>query len=237
MSSDEFVFPISQEVRDMFIMHEEPKKPIEKKTVSFKNSVSEFIKYVNENKEKDYRILNMCECFHFQRRRFYDVINTLEALGACRRNNPDTFEWYGMDKIPITINEQIKEKQVDNPSVSLDEIMPQEERITISKLTINFILCFAALKEQALNLHSIATFLSRNNGRFKTTLCKLYQIVHILVLAGVVERRDMPSEVELRTIQVQCPSTKVPDFIEKRRLAFGAIPAYQGNNVASSDSD
>ena len=193
---EESLFPIPPDVRDMFI-HEEKKGKSEKKSVAFQQSISNFIDYVKDNKEENHRILNICNQFNFQRRRFYDVLNILEALGTCHKMNTDTFSWLGMDKILPTIREKIQEKGILNPGVTLNSIFPMEEKIFISKLTINFLLCFVALREQCLSLQSVAQFLSRNNNRFKTTLCKLYQIVYILVLIGVIEKRTVPSEVAL----------------------------------------
>ena len=180
----------------MFI-HEEKKGKNEKKSLAFQDSISKFIDYVTENKEENHRILNICNQFNFQRRRFYDVLNILEALGICHKLNTDTFSWLGFEKITTTITNKIQEKGIMNPNIGLEIIFPMEEKILISKLTINFILCFVAIQEQCLSLQAVAQYLSRNNNRFKTTLCKLYQIVYILVLIGVIEKRSVPSEVAL----------------------------------------
>ena len=240
---EESLFPIPPDVRDMF-MHEERNGKSEKKSVAFQDSISKFINYVKESNEENHRILNICNQFNFQRRRFYDVLNILEALGTCHKMNTDTFSWLGMDKILPTIREKIQEKGIFNPTISMEAIFPMEEKIFISKLTINFLLCFIALREQCLSLQSIAQFLSRNNNRFKTTLCKLYQIVYILVLIGIIEKKSVPSEVAIVDKYYQAwttpPLTMYPPYygqpnIDDKNSIILSNP-YNINPMTSQDS-
>jgi hypothetical protein len=83
--------------------------------------------------------------------------------------------------------------------VDMNSIIPQGRTICISSFTVAFILCFIARKKQVINIKRLAAVLSRKNERFRTTLCKLYQIAHILEALGVMEKSSTASEVKLRT--------------------------------------
>jgi hypothetical protein len=63
---------------------------------------------------------------------------------------------------------------------------------------VGLILSFIAQGKQAMNIKKLAALLSRKNGRFRTTLCKLYQITHILEAVGIMEKSAVTGEVILR---------------------------------------
>jgi hypothetical protein len=56
-------------------------------------------------------------------------------------------------------------------------------------------LCFLCLRRQTLDIRNIGLFLCRKNGRYKSTLCKLYQVAHILEAAGVLVKAETPGEI------------------------------------------
>lgn len=245
------IFPIPQDVRKMFIEEAKPREEKKSKnSETFQDSISQFIQHMNHSLDPSYGILSICDKFHFQRRRFYDVLNILQALGAIDRINTDSFIWLGLDKIITTMDEKIKQMKVDDPTLNLEDLFPPESKITISNLTIRFIMCFIALRKQSLSIQVVAKFLSRNNKRMKTTLCKLYQIVYILVNVGIFEKRTIPSEVTLADsyfehwcqspingiIQLANLDMKELDFITSRRAAFSAfIPANSNQHFTDSD--
>lgn len=245
------IFPIPQDVRKMFIEESRPKEEKKSKnSESFQESISQFIQFVSHNTESSYGILSICEKFRFQRRRFYDVVNVLEALGAINRINTDSFTWLGMDKIITTIDQKIKDNSIDDPSSTLDSLFPQENKITISRLTIRFIMCFIALRKQSLSIQIVAKFLSRSNKRFKTTLCKLYQVVYILINVGIFEKRTIPSEVTLADVyyshwcqnpisgiqQLANLDKEAPEFIIQRRTVFYTyLPTRTSTYLSDSD--
>jgi hypothetical protein len=60
------------------------------------------------------------------------------------------------------------------------------------------ILMFPALRTLEINLRELSAFFSRETKRFKTTLCKLYQITLILGALDIMERTAQPCEVTLK---------------------------------------
>jgi hypothetical protein len=135
--------------------------------------------------------------FGFQRRRMYDALGVFTAIGCCRRVSGDTIVWHGMSCVAPTLLRLQQSVHADFPDVSLNEIVGRQNDVSISALTTAFILCFLGLQKRTLDIKHISRYLSRQSGRSKSTLCKIYQIAHILEAAGVVERSDVPREITI----------------------------------------
>jgi hypothetical protein len=67
--------------------------------------------------------------------------------------------------------------------------------VSISTLTVGFVLCFLALRMRTLDIKQVSRYLSHQTGRQKSRLCKLYQIAHILEAAGVITRSEVAGEI------------------------------------------
>ena len=172
---------------------EEPQeKETRKYSDQFKTSIQSFIQDVENSGSKIISVSKSCTKYEFQRRRFYDVLNVLEAIGCCNKLNAESVQWLGLSNIPSTLLLLQKSWKVDDVDATLEDIFQTEQSIVISQLTRLFIMCYLVMQSQALDIKQIATFLSRSNQRYKTTLCKLYQITHILEAAGVLHRTMVP---------------------------------------------
>jgi hypothetical protein len=135
--------------------------------------------------------------FGFRRRKLYDVINVLSAIGCCQRNGTDFLMWTGLSTVHNTFYKLQKEAHADSPDVTLNEIVGHQHDVSISGLTVAFMLCFLGLHKSRLDIKHVSRYLARQSGRAKTTLCKLYQIANILEAAGVLERSLVPREVAI----------------------------------------
>lgn len=142
-----------------------------------------------------YMITELSSKYKIKRRRLYDVINVFSAIGVCKKSGLDHMVWNGTASV-IAILESIRKKRgVDDPNNTLEDIFPAEQCIGISKLTIAFLLSFYSLKTQHLDIRFIAQLFSRGTSRYKTTLCKLYQICYILSSVGITSRTATVCEV------------------------------------------
>ena len=162
-----------------------PKKTIKTSSDSFRMNIQSFVNYAEAHKFKVYEILFICKKFGFQRRRFYDLINVLEAIGCCKKTNINCISWIGISNIKNTLHEM--KENVEKSS----NLLPKENLIAISSLTVSFIMQFYANKTETLEIKKIGTFLSSYNGRYKTTVCKLYQVAYILESIGVINKNCM----------------------------------------------
>jgi hypothetical protein len=82
---------------------------------------------------------------------------------------------------------------------------------------VEFLLCFLSLRKPTLFIKQVSRFLSRKSGRYKSTLCKLYQISHILEAAGILERSNIPGEITIISrffapIDINIPEEGVSPF-------------------------
>jgi hypothetical protein len=60
------------------------------------------------------------------------------------------------------------------------------------------VLLFGAIHLKILDLREVSAFLSRNTPRYKSTLCKLYQITLILAALQIVKKTANECEVEIQ---------------------------------------
>lgn len=203
---------------------------------NFRNTIQAFVNTVK--KGSSYTITKICEEFKFQRRRLYDVINVLESVGCCKKASIDSIIWKGIDGITPMLLEQQEIYRINRLDVRLGDLFQEERCISIGHLTIVYMMMFFALRQQGLDLRAIAVYLSRNNGRFKTTLCKLYQISHILEAAGIIRRGILAGETSLcdrffkfaapdsagRLMSISMllnrPRDDLVDWVEQRRKEF-----------------
>ena len=79
----------------------------------------------------------------------------------------------------------------------LDAIVNNSGCISISKVAVDFILCFISLEKQVLNIIDVSYYMSRYNKRDQTTRCKLYQAAAILENIGIISKTNEISEFKL----------------------------------------
>lgn len=184
-----------------------------KKNNNFKTSILKLIETCNKDTTEHYDMFKVASNLNFHKRRFYDVINVLEVIGVCVKLDTDTFLWNGLGNIRDTIHKIAYTNGAFSKDESLAKIIPNEECISIGKVTEHFILCFIALQEQCLNIKKVSFFLSRDNCRAKTTLCKLYQITHVFESMGIITKTENTSEFRLADEYFISPeeTSKQPD--------------------------
>lgn len=165
---------------------------IKKSSDQFKISISKFVQDLESSQTNEINIEKTCIKYGFQKRRFYDVLNVLESVGCCAKINTDVVIWYGLSNIPSTFETLQYTYKVNLPSSTLEDIFTNQQSIGISNLTVMLILCYLVMRVYSLDIKHVAMFLSRSNNRYKTTLCKLYQVTHILESAGIISRSLVP---------------------------------------------
>ena len=173
---------------------------------------------------KTHCITKVCQQYNIQRRRLYDVINVLEKVGVCQKTTVDTFVWLGIDNVPFHVSKLIESSCAADGSFCYSKLFSQSQHISISSLTESFILCFFAMHKPSLDIKQVAIFLSRENGRYKTTLCKLYQVTHILEAAGIIEKSMIPGELAI-VPKVFRPKPQPQTVIEPMILPCQNVPS------------
>ncbi|EAY11894.1 hypothetical protein TVAG_362740 [Trichomonas vaginalis G3] len=200
-----------------------------KGTDNFRTSIIYLVDTLEREPKQNYTITQLCNRFGFQRRRFYDVVNVLESAGCCQKTNVDCFTWLGLKNVKNhlqNLNDEVNQKFA---GADLNEIFYTGDSVTISNLTLQFLLSFIAFNRPNLDIKQISNFLSRNNNRFKTTLCKLYQISHILEVVGIISKTMVPGEVLLK--EGFFPQIKVKESHDQ--LDLGSLLSRPVENLGS----
>ena len=160
-------------------------------------SIRAFVECLEQVPEHTRPITLLSNRFGIKRRRLYDVINVFESVGACRKSGLDTVKWLGLDNMKETLKVLRKERHIDDPTIPLEQLFPAPCCVGISNLTTSFLLLFGAIKTNRVDLRFVSQFFSHGTARYKTTLCKLYQICYILGAIGVTKRTAQVCEVIL----------------------------------------
>lgn len=185
-----FVFNFQKEKKT--VSKQKNEKERKKYSDQFRNSIYSFIHDVEMFDSTIVNVITACERYKFQKRRFYDVINVLESIGCCHKLKSDSIQWLGLSNIPLYLHSLQKRFKVHILDTKVEDIFKSDTSIIISQLTQLFILCFLVFHIQTINIKHVAHFLSRHNHRYKTTLCKLYQITHILEAAEILKHTSKP---------------------------------------------
>ena len=159
-----------------------------------KASIQMLIKEL-ESRQGEQSISSPSQALGIKRRRLYDIINVFESIGCCRKCALDSIIWIGKSNIKKAFEHVVKCRKVDDISVSISDIFPVHQCVGIQNLTTSFILLFFALRTDKLDLRFTAQFFSRNTSRYKTTLCKLYQVAYILAALDLTSKTSHVCEV------------------------------------------
>jgi hypothetical protein len=164
---------------------------------TFRGCIQAFMKHVEANVPAEYSVSHLLVTFHVQKRRMYDVTSVFTVVGSCEKPSTDIIRWIGLSKIPFALRRMQFDAGVDLLDLSFDAIIGSCDLLSISSLTIQFFLCFLTLRMTTLDIRNISRYLSRKTGRHKSTLCKLYQIAHILEAANIFSRSESPGQVTI----------------------------------------
>jgi hypothetical protein len=130
-------------------------------------------------------------------RRLYDVINVFTALGCASRVNGDEILWHGRDQIITKLLQAKESMNIARYDVPLASLFPPETSVGLTSLTVSFLMLFPALGTHEIDLREASAFFSRNNQKYKTVLCKLYQIAVILASLGLTNRTENVCQIKV----------------------------------------
>ena len=192
----------------------------------FNTIIKKFVQHLESIKEEQ-SIVAMANPFKIGRRKLYDIVIILDAIGCCKKNNADWLAWIGYNNIKKHFEELIKEKNINNYDLSLDQLFPVDDCMGLSNITIYFILLFYALKTDHLGIHCAARFLTRNTYRYKKTLTKILVIEKILTAIDLMCKAAQNDEVLLATKDFQLEI--VPEINDQSQTNVGSINSFLNN--------
>jgi hypothetical protein len=194
---------------------------------SFRNGIRTFVKDAEEGMmlNNTHYITKVCQQYNIQKRRLCDVIIVLEKVGMCQKTTADTLTWLGIVNVPYYVSNLIDTACRIDRSICYSKLFGASKQISISSITESFILCFFTFQKASLNIKQLALFLSRENGRYKTTLCKLYQVTHILEAAGIIEKSIIPGEFAIIPNAFRSKQKMIPEQVISRNNYTPSLPA------------
>jgi hypothetical protein len=142
-------------------------------------------------------VLGLHKRHQLKTRRLYDVVNVFSAIGCARRLSGDEIVWVGRDEIVAKLQQHKKALGVSNANVTLSHLFPPENSVGLTSLTIALLMLFPALGTREIDLREASSFFARATKKYKTVLCKLYQIAVILGVIGLTNKTQNVCEVRL----------------------------------------
>jgi hypothetical protein len=146
--------------------------------------------------------------FGIKTRRLYDFINILSAIGCCRKSGLGHLIWLGRHQIPPRVSELCKAQGIVDPNLTLSDLFPVSDCVGMANLTQRFMLMFHAVRTNRLDLRFVGNLFSLKTTRYKSTLCKLYQIAFVLCAAGVCDRTSQVCQVVLCKPYIDFPTVE-----------------------------
>jgi hypothetical protein len=163
----------------------------------FRNAVSSVVGELDEHIGEPYSLLRLGKRHHLKVRRLYDVVNVFSAIGCVRRLNGDEIVWIGRDEIIGKLQREKEALGISNADAGLSDLFPPENSVGLTSLTIAFLMLFPALGTHEVDLREASSFFARSTKKYKTVICKLYQIAVILGALGITSKTQNMSEVRI----------------------------------------
>lgn len=205
----------------MFNLHVLPKPQQRRTSSDYRHSLESIVKDLAQCVGQRVEIDPLYIKYQLKRRRLYDVINILAAIGCCERTGMDSIIWIGTDGARIKLLQLRETHKIDDHQKSMCDIFSPDYCISLPTLTVAFIMLFPAMNVTEIDLRLASAFLSRDVARHKTTLCKLYQIVLILEIIGVLEKAGQACVVGIsKTIFSQPQKSRSVDPIQTLSIEY-----------------
>jgi hypothetical protein len=177
-------------------------------------------------------VLPLTARFAIKARRLYDFINILSAIGCCRKSGLGHLIWVGRHQIPAFLANLGASMGIDNPEKTLCELFPISECVGMANLTVRFMLMFRALRTNQVDLRFVGNLFARKTNRYKSTLCKLYQISFVLCAVGVCARTSQVCQVVLSPAYVNFPLVEPERAVEADPREIDSLLNRRSGNEA-----
>ena len=163
----------------------------------FGKSINSMIQQCNSMKRSVFDTEELSRVFGINKRRLFDVVGVLNAIGCVQKIGTTQLIWEGLDQYHIKEREFIKKFGVFDSNVPLSKLIFTNEDSSISELTNQLLTLFFALNSRTLNIQDVTKFICKDQCNTKKLLSKMYQITHILNSIGFITRTSVYSEVQL----------------------------------------
>ena len=168
-----------------------------KKKMDFSEFIDKLIKKYNGKENSIIHINSLSLENTIEKRRLYDLLNVMVALGICVKSGSHNYIWKSMDNIKdafSTISYDIESRSIYE---SANEIFALPDSPSIGLITTKFLGIFLYLNIKTLNIRDAALFLASDNDHFKPVLRRLYLVAYLLERVRVFKRSSKIGEYQL----------------------------------------
>jgi hypothetical protein len=166
-------------------------------TTKFRTVVQAVLAELDQHVGERWSVGQLQKRHQIKHRRLYDVVNVFTALGCASRVNGDEILWHGRDQIITKLLQEKEAMNIGRYDVPLATLFPPETSVGLSSLTVSFLMLFPALATREIDLREASAFFARQTQKYKTVLCKLYQIATILGSLGLTNRTENVCQIRL----------------------------------------
>ena len=160
-------------------------------------SIRALIQICSDMKDSFIDSQSLAETVGINKRRFYDILNVFETMSCVHRITPTLIKWKGFDLFEKDIMKYAADIHIWDRNLTLSQLLPSTDTCTICSLTKNVFLLFIAMNTNVLNMKDICLFTVRERGKFQSIMCKLYQLIHILVASEFVAKINQQGDIKL----------------------------------------
>lgn len=186
---------------------------------SFRSVLHEIIRMADE-KDGDVSILYLTREKKYEKRRIYDLVNVLSAVGICTRAWVNSFHWNGLDNVRNALKEMGKELELRafQDCILTNLQLPASAQLGI--VVKNFLWIFLYFGRRSANIHCAASILASEYVSQKKVLRRLYLVTQVLEHTGVVRHLQTigeyqicydVSEIMLEVLQEMHANKEFPD--------------------------
>jgi hypothetical protein len=144
---------------------------------------------------KKHSIVDLHHKYNIRRRRLYDLVNVFAAVGCATRESSTIVLWNGTQQILPNLFQERTKRGIINSFSTLRQLFPSSDCVGLASLSMALLMMFPAIGIFIINLRQLSSFFASETHKFKTTLCKLYQITLILGALGITAKTEQPCEV------------------------------------------
>jgi hypothetical protein len=140
---------------------------------------------------------DLANVFSARRRVLYDFVSVCAVFDICRRVSNTTMEWYGLARAHGVIDQFRTQIAIEGDSPDILTQFHYSIDPSLQRIAVGIVKLFFYLNLKFLDLRKVGRFFGHGQTKMKTMLRKLYIVVGILEVAGIVIRTAVSSEIQL----------------------------------------
>ena len=165
-----------------------------------RNSFGAIMKDITDTTSATDRVISMSFLTRqrrYEKRRIYDLLNVLCAVGICKKVGTNNYLWMGLDNITDSVKAMGLELELKAHFGYDITVIQLPEAAHLGIVVKHFIWTFLFFGNNTVNIHRMANIMSSENVASKKVLRRLYLVTHVLEHTNIVRHAKMIGEYEV----------------------------------------